>query len=179
MKQVKKKEELSKAHQERLEILQNAKETKGKQLVLSSEEGEFGKLQEVDELKSLINQQIDDPEEKYNLYYNGIRKVLMRYLPKNDGVRRIIYDEKDIFLNRGKAKDKAGRRGGDGRMGYNEDMSKMVELISEWMMTSQDPIDLYQSIYDLNEKLGFGHQDYDETSRTVHQAMKKDAKGGN
>ncbi len=169
-KETKKTEKEEKAYREKLEILEKAKESKGKQLAIGFEDGE---LVELDELKKLLSKQVEDPQEKHTLYYNGIRKVLMKYLPIDKNIRRIIYDEKDIFLNRGKAKDKRGIRGSDGRMTYNEDMTRMVELVAEWVMTSQDPVDLYKAIYELNESLGFGHQSYDDTSPGFHREMQK------
>ncbi len=36
-------------------------------------------------------------------------------------------------------------------------------------MSSQDPIDSYQIMYNLNEKYGYGYQDYDDS----HRLMKK------
>lgn len=169
-KETKNSEKEEKAYREKLEILQKAKEAKGKQFAINFDDGN---LVELDELKKLLSKQVEDPQEKHALYYKGIRKVLMEYLPKDDNIRRIIYDEKNIFLNRGYALDERGIRGSDGRMTYNEDMTKMVELIAEWVMTSQDPVDLYKAIYELNEHLGFGHQDYDDTSPGFHKAMKK------
>ena len=84
---------------ERLELLKKVHEKKGRQLTFSDE---TGSLKEVDELRQLIGKQFEDPEEKYNIYYVGIRKLLMDYLPKGkayEEMRQIIYDEKNIFLN--------------------------------------------------------------------------------
>jgi hypothetical protein len=165
-----------KKHFEKLEILRRAKDPKEKQLTANFDTNSF----EVrDRLKEILNKSFEDPEAKYNLYYNGIRKVLMQYLPKGKAFekeRQIIYDEKNVFLNRGKAKDKAGIRGSDGRMTYNDDMSELADLIADWVMTTQDPVDLYQRLYDLNEKYNYGHQEYDESSKSWHRIMGKIAK---
>lgn len=160
-----------KKHQEKLEILRRTKDPKEKQLVVNFESET---LEEIDRVKEILNKKFDDPEEKYNLYYNGIRKVLMDYLPKGSSFkveRQIIYDEKNVFLNRGKAKNKFGYRGSDGRMTYNEDMNELTDLITDWVMTSQDPVDLYQRLYDLNEKYNYGHQEYDDTSKSFERMM--------
>lgn len=172
----KKKEELDKKHMERLQILQKSRESIGRQLTFDIDEGG---LKAIDEIKQLIDSNIQDPKEKYELFYNGIQKVLRKFLPMGkdfEQERRIIHDEKLIFLNRGKARGYDGVRGSDSRMTYNEDLAEMAKLVSEWAVTSQDPVDLYQRLYDLNEKYNYGHQMYDETSLGFHNAMKKIAK---
>ncbi|RZJ41029.1 MAG: hypothetical protein EOO19_14865, partial [Chryseobacterium sp.] len=103
-KDIKKQEQLSEADIERMELLQKANEKVGRQLSIGAEDGS---LHEIDELKELIGKEFENPEEKYNVYYRGIRKLLMDYLPKGADfkeVRDIIYDEKNIFLNLGKRK---------------------------------------------------------------------------
>jgi len=164
---------IDKSHEEKLKILQAAKESKTRQLSITPE----GDLLELDELKKLIEEKMDAPTEKYELYYNGIRKILTRYLPKgkhNEQYRQIIYDEVNVFLNRGKTKDvKTGKRGSDGRMAFNKDMLEVVKLIARWLTESKDPQKLYLDLYELNESLGFGHQQYDESSKSFHKAMKK------
>src|SRR5688500_14090534 len=80
--------------QERMELLRRAAETPGKQLQFDSFNLE---LKEVDELRELTGARFENPEEKYQAYYNGIRKVLMQYLPTGKDfkqARDIIYDEK-------------------------------------------------------------------------------------
>src|SRR5690554_5580148 len=120
-KETKKERELTQADIERLELLQRASEKTGKQLTISSE---TGNLEEIDELKQLVGKEFENPEEKYQLYYNGIRKLLMDYLPKGKDykqLRGIIYDEKNVFLNLGKKKsDNNGIRKSDGRMRSEE-----------------------------------------------------------
>jgi hypothetical protein len=174
--QKKKQQQQEKRHLETLEILRRAKDPKEKQLTVNFE---TESIEVRDRLKEILNKNFDDPQDKYILYYKGIRKVLMHYLPKGKDFkteRDIIYDEKNIFLNRGKAKDSTGLRGSDGRMTYNDDMAELADLIADWVMTTQDPVDLYQRLYDLNEKYNYGHQMYDETSLSFHNAMKKTAK---
>jgi hypothetical protein len=43
-------------------------------------------------------------------------------------------------------------------MTYQEKMSEMLELVTKWVSESQDPIDLYNMLYDLNEKHGYSHE---------------------
>lgn len=175
-KTTKKKVSNDKKHLEKLEILQKASLIIGKQLIFDIDKGG---LKELDEIKALIDSKIEDPKEKYELFYNGIQKVLRKFLPKGKDFaqeRKFIHDEKLIFLNRGKARGLDGVRGSDSRMTYNEDLNEMAKLVSEWAVTSQDPMDLYQKLYDLNEKYGYGHQKYDDTSSSFNKAMSKIAK---
>lgn len=164
-KSVKTSERLSKEDMERLELLQKIHEKKGRQLRIDTDKGD---LTEINELREMITRKGENPDEKYRLYYNGIRHLLMKYLPKGKEfkeARQLIYDEKNVFLNRGKKKsDNDGIRKSDGRMTYQEFMSEMLDLITKWASQSQNPIDLYNMLYDLNEKHNYGHEIYDKTS---------------
>ena len=173
-KSIKKKQELSDADYERMELLQKANEKIGKQLTISSEDG---RLEEIDELRQLIGKEFENPDEKYKVYYNGIRKLLMDYLPKGKEfkeVRYIIYDEKNIFLNLGKRKsDNNGIRKSDGRMTFQPVMNEILDIIVSWVGDSQNPFVIYKEFYELNEKHSYGHEEYDESSLSVSKAMMK------
>lgn len=173
-------EQLSEEEKERMELLQKAHQSKGKQLRIDAIQGD---LTEVNELRELLGKQSDNPEEKYNLYYNGIRKLLMKYLPAGPEfkeARQLIYDEKNVFLNRGKKKsDNNGIRKSDGRMTYQEFMSDMLDLVAKWVTESQNPVDLYTMIYELNEKHGYGHEVYDDTSKKHEKVFRKKNDKGN
>ena len=173
-KNIKKKEELSEADLERLELLQRANEKVGKQLTINSEQGN---IEEIDELRELIGKEFENPEEKYNIYYRGIRKLLMDYLPKGKEfkeVRDIIYDEKNIFLNFGKRKsDNNGIRKSDGRMTFQPVMNEILDIIVKWVGESQNPFVLYREFYELNEKHGYNHEEYDKSALSVSKAMLK------
>lgn len=166
--------EISKADLERLEILQKSNEKIGKQLSINTENGS---LEEIDELRGIIGKEFENPEEKYNIYYKGIRKLLMEYLPKGKEfkeIRDIIYDEKNIFLNNGKRKsDNNGIRLSDGRMTYQTNMNEILEIIVTWISDSQNPFEIYRLFYDLNEKFGYGHEQYDKSTLNVSKAMLK------
>ncbi len=160
-------------YREMLEILQESQQITGQQLVINIKSGT---LEQLNEIKELIHKKMDDPDVKHSLYYDGIQNILKKYLPQEKSFkpyRDIIHDEKNIFLNRGKAKDKSGRRGSDGRMDYNEGMAEMVDLVTNWVMESQDPIALWESLYRLNEKYNYGHQYYDKTSINFNNDMKR------
>lgn len=173
-KKVQQEQDVRAADLERLELLQRSHEKKGKQLTI---DGEAGSLKEIDELRELVGKQLDSPEEKYNIYYKGIRKLLMDHLPKGEEakeMRNIIYDEKNIFLNLGKRKsDGAGVRGSDGRMTFQPVMNEILDIVIAWVGGSQNPFDLYRDLYMLNEKYGYPHEEYDDSTRGVAKAMLK------
>lgn len=174
----KKGEGLSKEELESLELLRKSHESRGKQLRVDILKGD---LTELDEFKQIASKDFENPEVKYNVYYKGLRNLLMKALPKGrqfEEGRRLIYDEKNIFLNRGKKKsDNDGIRGSDGRMTYQEKMDEMLVLITKWYSESQDPVDLYNMLYDLNERHGYGHEIYDDTSIKHQIAVKEKNKG--
>jgi|GEM_PF-2885944 len=66
-KKVKKDVELSEADIERLELLQKANEKVGKQLSINTDSGS---LEEFDELREIVGKEFENPEEKYNIYYD-------------------------------------------------------------------------------------------------------------
>lgn len=171
---IKKEEALTPADLERMELLQKANEKIGKQLSINATSKN---LEEIDELRQLIGKEFENPEEKYNIYYSGIRKLLMDYLPKGrefKEMRAIIYDEKNIFLNLGKRKsDNRGIRKSDGRMTYQPVMNEILDIIVEWVANSQNPFYIYREFYQLNERHNYGHEEYDESTQSVARAMLK------
>lgn len=160
--------------QERMELLRRSAEATGKQLQFDSFNNE---LKELDELRAMIGAKFENPEDKYQAYYNGMQKVLMQYLPKGkrfQDARQLIYDEKNIFLNRGKKKsDNNGVRGSDGRMTFQPIMDEMVDLIINWVSTNQNPFTLYKALYALNDKHGYGHEVYDVTTLNYAKATRR------
>lgn len=155
--QKKKDRKLSKEDIERLELLQKADEVKGEQLSIDVD----SKLKLENQAEQLIGQQIDDPVQKFQLYYKGLNKLLRDNLPKgkeNEEARRIIYDEKNILINRGAKKDEKGIRGSDGRMAYLEDLEVAIQIVADWTRKKGSSTDLYMAFWDKNEELGYGHQ---------------------
>lgn len=153
----KKKRELSKEDIERLEILQKADEVKGEQLSINID----SELTVENQAVKLLGQTIDDPVEKFQLYYHGLTKLLKDNLPKgkeNEQVRRIVYDEKNVLINRGAKKDEKGIRGSDGRMAYIEDLEFAIQIVADWISKKGSPSELYMAFWDKNEELEYGHQ---------------------
>ncbi len=153
-----KKRELSKEDIERLEILQKADEVKGEQLSLNID----SEITVENQAIKLLGQTIDDPVEKFQLYYHGLSKLLKDNLPKgkeNEQIRRIIYDEKNILINRGAKKDEKGIRGSDGRMAYIEDLEIAIQIVADWISKKGSPSEIFMAFWDKNEELNYGHQD--------------------
>ena len=103
---------------------------------------------------SFIND-MADPEKSHKLYYEMIR-LMKEYLPKgpeNLKLRRHIYDEKLLFLNRGKDIDKnTGIRGSDSRMTYISNFLQVAfDTTIAWVKSGSNPIDLFNAFRDLNE----------------------------
>ncbi len=154
----KKKRELSKEDIERLELLQKADEVKGEQLSINLD----SKITVENQAVKLLGQTIDDPVEKFQLYYHGLSKLLKDNLPKgkeNEQVRRIVYDEKNILINRGAKKDEKGIRGSDGRMAYVEDLETAIQIVADWISRKGSPSEIFMAFWDKNEELNYGHQD--------------------
>lgn len=152
-----KESKLPKEELERFEILQKAEEVKGEQLSLNLD----AELAVINEAENLISHRIDDPVEKFQLYYKGLHKLLKDFLPKgkkNEEARRLIYDEKNVLINRGAKKDEKGIRGSDGRMAYLEDLEMAIRIVANWISTKGTYYDLYQAFWDKNEELNYGHQ---------------------
>lgn len=140
---------------ERMMLLSKADEVVGEQLTIDTD----GLLQTEDELKKFALGEIDDPERKFDIYYNGISKLLLKHLPEGKGYKKArdyIYEEKNTYLTRGHRINEKGIRGADSRMGHIEDAEKILELITTWIIQKGSMVDLYTKIRDLNIKLGYG-----------------------
>ena len=149
---------LSKEDIERLELLQKSEEIKGEQLVLNMD----AELVIENEAENLLGQKIDDPVTKFQLYYNGLSKLLKSNLPEGkefEDVRRIIYDEKNILINRGAKKNEKGIRGSDGRMAYLDDLEIAIKIVADWTSKKGTSAELFMLFWDKNEELNYGHQD--------------------
>ncbi len=88
--------------------------------------------------------------------------MLKDFLPKgkqNEEARRLIYDEKNVLINRGAKKDEKGIRGSDGRMAYLEDLELAIKIVANWITNRESYYDLYRAFWDKNEGLKYGHQD--------------------
>lgn len=121
-----------------------------------------GQIELKNEIADLILEQMDDPEAKYNLYYNVLNRLLRKYLPKGDEnktARDLIYEEKNIFLTRGHHKNEKGIRGADGRMAYVPDIQDMVNIITQWISNQGTVYELYIQLKELNVSKGYSEKE--------------------
>jgi hypothetical protein len=147
-------EKISQEETEIFEIIQNSEHVKGQRLLLD----EFGEFKTEDELKKFAFGDVDDPEKKYDVYYHGIEKLLKLYPKPLDKVGKkafkLVREEKNIFLNRGK-KLKKGIRKGDARMAYLSDMETAANIIQHNYLNGGNLFELFMSFRDQNIKLGY------------------------
>jgi hypothetical protein len=119
---------------------------------------EKGTVEVKNEIADMLLDEIDDPEKKYDLYYNAIDKVLRKHLPKGDKYKKArewIYEEKNTFLT-GKRKDKYGKRHLDGRQSYSSVMAELVNIIAGWIASNGTLAELYVILRDKNIEKGYG-----------------------
>lgn len=112
----------SKQEKEMEELIKASQEVKSPQLGLGEE---FERIPKVDVIGDVQN-----PETAYELYYKALFAILkssLKELPKPQ--REMIYDQKNIFLTRGKVKNEKGIRGGDSRQAYLSDLEMALELV--------------------------------------------------
>ena len=105
---------------------------------------------------------IDDtanPDRSYKLYY-GMMRLMIGNLPtgkENKKLRNYIYDEKRLFLNRGKGIDKnTGVRGSDSRMAFIPNFLEVAfDTTVNWVRSGGTSFDLFTAFWDLNESRGY------------------------
>lgn len=140
---------------EKLRILAEAEAIRGEQLLITP----TGDLGRQNELHMLSVSNLEDPERKYEIYYNGIQKLLKAHLPKgkqNKVARNYIYEEKNTYMTQGKRINRAGMRGADSRMGYISDADEMMKVIMDWIISNGTMVDLFNTMRDLNVSKGYG-----------------------
>ena len=151
---VKQSEQEQQFEQEREAIMLKADEAKEETFFFD----DAGKIAIKNEIADLLLGEIDNPEKKYDLYYNAIDRVLRKYLPKGNKfkeLRELIYEEKNTFLT-GHRLDKNNRRHADGRMTPTPIMEELVNIIAEWIGNQGTPVELYIKLRDENKKRGYG-----------------------
>ena len=109
-----------------------------------------------------------DPDKSHRLYYT-MRSAMMRNLPKgqqNKKLRQYIYDEKSLFLNRGKEKNEKGIKGSDERQSYIGNFLQVAfDTVNRWISEGANPFDLYMAFHKLNEEKGY-HKESVESPQT-------------
>ena len=99
---------------------------------------------------------VQSPEKAYDLYYRALYSLLKTNLCSLPQAQRdMIYDQKNIFLTRGKVKNSKGIRGGDSRQAYLEDMEVALEIVIDWVNEGANPVNLYNAFRDKNMELNY------------------------
>lgn len=106
-----------------------------------------------------------DPDKSHRLYYT-MRRVMVDNLPKGDAnlkLRKHIYNEKSLFLNRGKDVDEKGIKHSDERQSYIDNyLQTAFDITMDWVKSGSNPFDLYMAFYRINEEKGY-HNNSNET----------------
>lgn len=154
-KQVKSSEEI---REEIKRLSQRADESSGQPMDLFGIGAELGN-EDIDLVfdASIINDTAN-PDESYKFFY-GINSLLRKNLPQgeqNKTLRQFIYDEKNLFLNRGIQKGKNGTRGSDARMTYIPNfLEDAFNIIAKWISSGGSSFDLYMEFWNVNEQRGY------------------------
>lgn len=102
-----------------------------------------------------------DPDLSHRLYYT-MYNIMRRNLPSgkdNEELRRYVYDEIGLFLNRGKEKNERGVRNSDMRMAYIPTFLKPAfDIVVKWVTEGAAPFDLYEAFRRKNEEMGYGRK---------------------
>ena len=143
-----KKDKKTDAEKEMEDLIQASKTNNSHQLGLGEE------LERIPNIDIIGN--VQSPEKAYDLYYRALYTILknnLKDLPKEQ--REIIYDQKNIFLTRGKIKNENGIRGGDSRQAYLDDMQIALEIVLNWVNEGANPVNLYNAFRDKNIELDY------------------------
>ena len=120
--------------------------------------------EEVDGLTTTFLKDVADPDASHRLYF-GMRNMMVRNLPKgpeNKPLRQHIYDEVNLYLNRGKQKDARGIRGSSGQMTYIPTfLEPAFDLVLRWVGAGANPFELYSAFEAKNTEMGYRSGDED------------------
>ena len=109
-----------------------------------------------------------NPDESWRLYYT-MRRTMIDNLPKgkrNLKLRKYIYNEKSLFLNRGNDVDENGIKHSDERMTYIDNyLITALDIVIQWVKMGANPFDLYMAFYNLNEEKGYHKQEKAESEQ--------------
>jgi len=109
-----------------------------------------------EEIVRTMGLSVQDPQKSYSLYYHNIQKALRSFLPAKTPVTKVIRELVAVLLT-GHEKEniKSGKRGADSRMATTDDMVHLIDVLSEWSSTPEDPMKLVYILFDKNKELGY------------------------
>lgn len=120
--------------------------------------------EEVDGLTTTFLKDVADPDASHRLYF-GMRNMMVRNLPKgpeNKPLRQHIYDEVNLYLNRGKQKDARGIRGSSGQMAFIPTfLEPAFDIVLRWVGAGANPFELYSAFEAKNTEMGYHSGDED------------------
>ena len=128
--------------------------------IVDARASEEGQLFTNDALKSNIVETLglayQDPPRAYELYYDNIQKILKEFLPKDNAYTKVIRNLVGTLLSHKEMADvSSGKRGADSRMATTEDMSNLVEVLTDWSSTPYDYLRLATILLEKNKDLGY------------------------
>mgnify|MGYP006434169147 CR=1 FL=1 len=139
---------------------EKAKKEEDQQLEIEPQDEDDLELEDM--IAESVLEETQNPDEAHSLYYS-IRESMKAHLPRGEqfkDLRDQVYEEKNIYINRGNKKDEAGIRGSDGRMSYLHHLRVALRIVKEWATKSSNSWDLYCVFRKLNEKLGYHNKNF-------------------
>lgn len=136
------------------------KSKSSQQPIFDSLDDEFNESKDV--FSDSFLKEIQNPSESHSLYYST-RSTMRKELPHGkqyEELRKVIYEEKNIYINGGKKLNEDGIRGSDGRMAYLHNLRVTLSVVQEWLRNGGNSWDLYCIFRLLNEKLGYHEEKY-------------------
>ena len=125
-----------------------------------SSESLFGSQVVSEEIIRTMGIPVQDPQQSYELYYNNIQKALRKFLPPKTDYSKVVRELVAILLShKEKESIKAGTRGADSRMATTDDMSNLIDVLSEWAETPEDIMSLIHILLKKNKELGYCPQE--------------------
>ena len=119
----------------------------------------FGSQSTSEEIFRTMGIPVQDPQKSYELYYHNIQKALRMFLPVGEPQSKVVRELVAILLShKEKNNIKEGVRGADSRMATTEDMSNLIDVLSEWS-NPDDIMSLIHLLLSKNQELGYCPQD--------------------
>ena len=116
----------------------------------------FGEVNNVDEIRKILDVPVQDPQKSYDLYYKNIQKFLGDILPKDNDISRVIREEICILLAHKELSGLTyGVRGADSRQATTEDMEHIIDVLTEWAETPTDFLKLAHILLSKCKELGY------------------------